>query len=367
MDYLLGQNGGFWRKVFFAGLLVILADLLLFDSGFGSVIGLFALGWVALSFAAQPASWKQPWSLTAFAMAAIFGGILFYDPSFLGWVLFSTMLALAVLLPQIQGAGDGWYWFKRLAFHGFGAPFGPLLDLNRVSKAHRRPGTRMSVGHMLPNLLLPLAGTALFLGLFAMANPIIEEYLASIKFLQFEGNSIARLIFWGFVFVTVWSTLRPRRTRNMFQRLVDSEPSAIPGVTIASVTLSLALFNLLFALQNGMDLIFIWGGARLPEAFTLAEYAHRGAYPLIVDRLACRAVRPGHHASKIGNGGEQADPRADHLVDRAKYVSGRLHCRADLAVYRKLFAHPVAHRGSAVDGAGRDRAGAGHLADAARQ
>ena len=118
-----------------------------------------------------------------------------------------------------------------------------------------------------------------------MANPIIEEYLASIKFLQFEGNSIARLIFWVFVFVTVWSTLRPRRTRNMFQRLVDSEPSAIPGVTIASVTLSLALFNLLFALQNGLDLVFIWGGARLPEALTLAEYAHRGAYPLIATAL----------------------------------------------------------------------------------
>jgi Domain of unknown function (DUF4173) len=285
MDYILGERGGFWRKGLFAVLLVILADALLFESGMGSVLGIFALAWGALSFAAQRSSWKKPASLIAFALAALFGGILTYDPSFLGWVLFCTMLAVAVLLPQIQGVGDGWYWSKRLVYHGAGTPFGPLLDLVRLSKAHRRPGTRMSVAHMLPNLILPLVGTALFLGLFAMANPIIEEFLGRIQIGGLTAEDIGRVIFWGFAFVLVWSTLRPRRTKHMFHQLVDSEPSRIPGVTVASVTLSLALFNLLFALQNGMDLIYIWGDVRLPEAFTLAEYAHRGAYPLIVTAL----------------------------------------------------------------------------------
>jgi hypothetical protein len=285
MDYLLGERGGFWRKGFFALLLVILADLLLFESGFGSVLGVFAFAWGLLSFAAQRSSWKQPWSLAAFALAALFAGVLTYDPSFLGWVMFLGTLTVAVLLPQIEGAADGWYWFKRLAFHGVGTPFGPLLDAVRLSKTQRRPGTRMSVGRMLPNLILPLAGTALFLGLFAMANPIIEEFLGRIQIGSLSAEDIGRAIFWGFVFIAVWSTLRPRRTKRMFRQLIDSEPSRIPGVTVASVTLSLALFNLLFALQNGMDLIYIWGDVRLPEAFTLAEYAHRGAYPLIVTAL----------------------------------------------------------------------------------
>jgi Domain of unknown function (DUF4173) len=285
MDYLLGERGGFWRKAFFAALLVILADVLLFESGYGSVLGIFALAWGALSFAAHRSSWNKPWSLVAFALAALLGGILTYDPSFLGWVLFCTMLAVAVLLPQIEGAGDGWYWFKRLAFHGLGTPFGPLLDLIRLSKAQRRPGRRMSAVRMLPNLILPLFGTALFLGLFAMANPIIDEFLGRIQIGTLTTDDIGHVIFWGLNFVLVWSTLRPRRTKSMFRQLVDSEPSRIPGVTVASVTISLTLFNLLFALQNGMDLVYIWGDVRLPDEFTLAEYAHRGAYPLIATAL----------------------------------------------------------------------------------
>jgi hypothetical protein len=281
MDYILGERGGFWRKVFFAVLLVILADVLLFESGFGSVLGIFALAWGALSFSAQRSSWRKPASLIAFALAALFGGILTYDPSFLGWVLFCTMLTLAVLLPQIEAAGDGWYWFKRLAFHAAGAPFAPLFDLNRLSRARRRPGKRTSIARLLPNLVLPLAGTAMFLGLFALANPIIAEFLDSIQLGSLTENDVVRAFFWGAIFILVWSTLRPWRTKHLFNQLVDSEPGRIPGVTVASVTISLALFNLLFALQNGMDLIYIWGDVRLPEAFTLAEYAHRGAYPLI--------------------------------------------------------------------------------------
>ena len=51
------------------------------------------------------------------------------------------------------------------------------------------------------------------------------------------------------------------------------------------MTLSLAAFNLIFALQNGLDIFFLWSGAPLPEGMTLAEYAHRGAYPLIATAL----------------------------------------------------------------------------------
>jgi hypothetical protein len=40
-----------------------------------------------------------------------------------------------------------------------------------------------------------------------------------------------------------------------------------------------------FALQNGLDIAFLWSGAPLPKGVTLADYAHRGAYPLIVTAL----------------------------------------------------------------------------------
>jgi len=59
----------------------------------------------------------------------------------------------------------------------------------------------------------------------------------------------------------------------------------LPGVSLASITLSLSAFNLIFAVQNGLDLAFLWSGAPLPAGMTLAEYAHRGAYPLIATAL----------------------------------------------------------------------------------
>ncbi len=47
----------------------------------------------------------------------------------------------------------------------------------------------------------------------------------------------------------------------------------------------LVLFNLLFAIQTGLDLWYLWGGAELPHGMTYAEYAHRGAYPLLATAL----------------------------------------------------------------------------------
>lgn len=285
MDYIIGLRGSFWRKLIFAGVLVILADVLLFNGEAGSVLGLYMAAWAGLTFAAHKAGWSKGLPLIGFGLAAGFAAVMTYDPSFLGFVMFLGTLTLAVLLTYIQGAADGWYWFKRLAFHAIGTLFAPLFDLNRLAKARRRPGQKRSVSHMLTNLVLPVTGTVLFLALFAMANPIISGFLDKIQIGNLNENDIGRVLFWGFMFVAVWSTLRPFQPKILFNRLAETQPGRMAGVTVASVTLSLIIFNLLFALQNGMDLIYIWGDVRLPEEFTLAEYAHRGAYPLIVTAL----------------------------------------------------------------------------------
>jgi hypothetical protein len=285
MDQIIGQRGSFWRKVVFAALLVVAADMLLFDSEGGSVLGLFLALWAALTFAAHRAGWRNWWALTAFALSAGFAAVMVYDPSFLSLVLFLGTLTSAVMLSDIKGVADGWYWFKRFAFHGVATVFAPLFDLNRFAKARRRPGVRRPVSQILLMLVLPVVGTVLFVALFAMANPIISGFLDNIQIGGLSENDIERFIFWGFIFVAVWSTFRPLRPKTPFRRLADSTPTRMAGVSVGSVTLSLVLFNLLFALQNGMDLIYIWGDVRLPAEFTLAEYAHRGAYPLIVTAL----------------------------------------------------------------------------------
>lgn len=72
---------------------------------------------------------------------------------------------------------------------------------------------------------------------------------------------------------------------------------------------SLILFNAMFAVQTAMDLLFLWGGVRLPDGMTHADYAHRGAYPLIFTALlagafvlaAMRKDGPGERSPLIRN------------------------------------------------------------------
>jgi hypothetical protein len=70
-----------------------------------------------------------------------------------------------------------------------------------------------------------------------------------------------------------------------------------------TVLRSLILFNLLFAIQTGLDLVYLWGSAKLPADVSYADYAHRGAYPLIATALLAAgfvlaAMRPGGPAEK---------------------------------------------------------------------
>ena len=57
----------------------------------------------------------------------------------------------------------------------------------------------------------------------------------------------------------------------------------------AAIRNSLIVFNLLFAVQTVMDLLYLWGGVRLPDGMSHADYAHRGAYPLILTALLAAA------------------------------------------------------------------------------
>ena len=68
--------------------------------------------------------------------------------------------------------------------------------------------------------------------------------------------------------------------------------------------LSLAVFNAVFALQNGLDLAFLWSGASLPPGVTFAEYAHRCAYILMLTALLAAvfsviALHPGSQGATI--------------------------------------------------------------------
>jgi Domain of unknown function (DUF4173) len=158
--------------------------------------------------------------------------------------------------------------------------------------------------------IVPLVAFAVFLGLFASANPLIEYRLTQIDLnALFNILSAPRMLFWILMKCLVWPLIH-LRIRSKPDR--EPEPRAAVGPSpsdldylfgVQAMSRSLILFNALFALQSGLDLVYLWGGAALPAGMNHAEYAHRGAYPLIVTALLAAgfvliAMRPGGPAQQ---------------------------------------------------------------------
>lgn len=238
---------------------------------------------------------RRAW--TALAAAALFAVALADDPGPLAWTLFWCALSAAALLPRAAGFDDAWHWGARLVLHALFTIARPIRDLRRSFQGRR--GAQVNPRAVAAVLGLPLAGGALFLLLFAAANPLIEQALADIRL-----PSPWRVLLWCSVAVCLWPSLRPHAAvMRLAARLPDPEPR-LPGTSLPSVLIALALFNFLFAVQNALDIVFLWSGGPLPAGMTQTEYVHRGAYPLIGTALiagvmALAMLRPGsaseHH------------------------------------------------------------------------
>jgi Domain of unknown function (DUF4173) len=186
-------------------------------------------------------------------------------------------------------------------------PFRFIADMIRASIFHQiREAAPEWLGvRSLVAWIIPLSAFGVFLGLFTLANPVIEYRLDRIN-LAALLNLIDpwRITFWTLIVCAIWPLLshRIRSRRTLPPELTETfVPAPIDWDFLfdtLAMTRALVLFNALFALQSGLDLLYLWGGAALPNGMSHAEYAHRGAYPLIVTALlaagfALIAMRPG--------------------------------------------------------------------------
>lgn len=298
----MGTRSGrysFWLRVILTLVLVVVADRTLWAMEVlrGNLAIVLFAGVVALAIA-SPAARRHGWPflLAAAALAAL----QIETQSRLGLVFWAVALATAALVPR-AGFGEGvWTWVQRLIVMATGVirmPFETLVQFG-LKRLKGRPGP--SLGNAVRTLALPLIGGAVFLGLFTAANPLLHDALASLR-----GPDLSpfQVFLWIFTALTGFALLRPVHLRKPLFMPAARTEARLPGVNPASVTLSLILFNALFALQNGLDIAFLWSGARLPAEHTLAEYAHRGAYPLIVTALLAGlfvlvALAPGSETSR---------------------------------------------------------------------
>lgn len=262
-----------------AAALIALADVVVFEGASGSVLAGFALAWMAVLVIARPAVRANRAGIAALLAAAVLVLSLLTEPGPLAAVLFLTAIGSAALLPRhvYDHAGR---WCGRLIVLGIKAPFGPLIDLHRTTRMRSRHALRAEV--ILLNLVVPLVGGALFLALFASANPVLGGVLGAVE-LPDMGDAILHMMLWGAVLVVVWPTLRPRAL--VLARHQAPLELRLPDPPVMTMLLALFTFNAVFALQNALDIIFLWSGAPLPNGVTLAEYAHQGAYTLIATAL----------------------------------------------------------------------------------
>jgi hypothetical protein len=81
------------------------------------------------------------------------------------------------------------------------------------------------------------------------------------------------LIFWAFIALLSWPCLILWRLR---ERLVATRHTVKAARTVAvinpqSIMRSLVMFNMLFAVQTGMDVFILYGGGDLPEGMSYAK------------------------------------------------------------------------------------------------
>ncbi|MFT6120917.1 MAG: hypothetical protein ACJAXK_002876 [Yoonia sp.] len=135
---------------------------------------------------------------------------------------------------------------------------------------------------------LPVGVGAVFAVLFAAANPVVTEFFLSFNFSN--APRVERIIAWVLAALIIWPLLR---LGVMRLHAPTSRPRAqvrrVGMINVRSVMRALVVFNVLFALQTVMDVGYLWGGVRLPEGMTYANYAHRGAYPLMMTALLAGA------------------------------------------------------------------------------
>jgi hypothetical protein len=284
---------------------VALTDWLFFGHPTGWTLGLYGLVLLeALLWRDRRFPAGRPRAVIAAALVLLFLGCI-EEPNRL--VVTLAGLGLITLALSFR---EGWRdsavdWAQRWIVYGFLSWFFlPASVAGSAAAARRRPVVRGG-GSFLSKWSLAGVLCALFLWLFSAANPIIEGWLASFRQTLADAfdtlPTVPRMLFWLATACQVWALLGFRSGLDK-QNLdfLEQGPRTNPGgfLAPAAVLRALAAFNLLFAVQTVLDLFYLWGGAALPDGLTYAQYAHRGAYPLIATALLAAtfvllAFRPG--------------------------------------------------------------------------
>ena len=149
-------------------------------------------------------------------------------------------------------------------------------------------GVPAMIHRMVMGWLVPVTLGLVFLLLLLEANPIAQGWAEAVWQIDLQLPGGERMLFWAILIPLIWTVLSLTKMRERLRgarRVRKMGPAREGVINPASVIRALILFNVVFAAQTVMDLTYLYGGVGLPDGITYAEYAHRGAYPLVVTAL----------------------------------------------------------------------------------
>jgi len=294
-------------KLAIAFVLAALADWLFYDQSIGISAVIFAIVLVCATAIANVASLdrKQIWLAGLVLLAGLAPAIEEANALSLALVVLALGFALSrTTNPDLDDPEQ-----LALAFRDLFV-IGPLRFFRDAVGMVSLP----SLASGLTVWFIPLVLGGFFIVMFATANPVIESWIRELG----PGNtasriSFERILFWiaaislVWPFVHVWWRARPEVTASSAESVVDDPATASEFFELlgaAAILRSLLLFNLVFAVQSALDLIYLWGNVDLPAGISYASYAHRGAYALILMALLAAgfvlaAMRPGGPARDV--------------------------------------------------------------------
>ena len=302
MIYAREQYQAGWRAMLCL-LLAGLADFLFYMEGLGWAVGIytFIILWALLFF--NPGLAHTTPGKVVIAINTVLVFALIENPSGLTITLSFLGITSMALLSHPGWTHNALMWLRGVFDFWAQNVFRVLNDAKLLKFLFQGEDNQNRTGIQLKNWILPLGLSLVFVILFAGANPILIHWLDLINWNWFfDLFTLERTLLWSLAIILCWPLLQPKfRLKQTSQQEGDfKEVKALVHFLFSreSILYSLILFNLLFSVQTFMDLIYLWGGTALPDRMSYAEYAHRGAYPLIATALLAGAfvlvaLRPG--------------------------------------------------------------------------
>jgi hypothetical protein len=307
-----------WRRsyafvVFSTIAIVSAADFLLYNH----TLGWTAAAVAALMFAAialRNARFLRTTGGQVFAVLMV--GLLVALVEQPTWLNIAYALLCLAALAIINSSGwepDFWPWIGRIG-RWLGVGWAQVfLDNGLVVRFLLRRGVSPRTARGIAAWIVPGLLASVFVAIFAIGNPILAQWLSTTA--DWIGRtlshlpdliSLSRFTFWLGFATLGWmlqrGRVRPRGRHTAkgsteagdetvgepWRALIDTRPPHL-YIPPAFVVRCLLLFNVVFALENVLDLRYLFDPSKLPPGTSYTEYVHRGAYPLIAAAILAGA------------------------------------------------------------------------------